>query len=251
MLYVESPFGVGFSYSTNQSDFLSMEDDAITANNFRFLTNWLDRFPQYKSRDLYLAGQNAGNFVSRLAELIVFHNKKTGSGINLKGIIVSIRTISNDMHDRLTIRMWRFITLVFFLMTKLGNPSIDAFEDARGRFMYHAGHGIIPDQTIRMVDRMCSCPHCWHTTKCERALELSRPKTFTYNVKDVYDLPCQDPQYSAGLPFNSVSYTAVLSVDLSQIMGSPTGGGPRIWGAINKIKKVFLGHLYINKIYLF
>ncbi|XP_031485078.1 serine carboxypeptidase-like 40 [Nymphaea colorata] len=187
MLYVETPFGVGFSYSTNQSDFATMGDNSTTVDNFQFLANWLERFPEYKSGDLYLAGQNAGNFVSQLAELIIFYNNKTGSSINLKGII-------------------------------LGNPSIDDLEDARGRFIFHAGHGILSDHIIRLVDKKCNCLGCWNSSTCKRVLELSRPKAFSYNLKDVYDLPCQEPAYVSSVYNDPMTmYTCAKSLTTNYV----------------------------------
>ena len=55
-----------------------------------FLLNWLKRFPEYKNRDFYVAGESyAGHYVPQLAHTIIFCNKKANKTItNLKGIIV-------------------------------------------------------------------------------------------------------------------------------------------------------------------
>ena len=57
-----------------------------------FLLNWLKRFPEYKNRDFYVAGESyAGHYVPQLAHTILFHNKKANKTIiNLKGIIVCL-----------------------------------------------------------------------------------------------------------------------------------------------------------------
>ncbi|KAJ6778879.1 CARBOXYPEPTIDASE [Salix koriyanagi] len=83
MLYLESPAGVGFSYSANQS-FYDLVNDTITAqDNFVFLQNWFLKFPEYKNRDLFIAGESyAGHYVPQLADLIV----KSGIKFNLKGV---------------------------------------------------------------------------------------------------------------------------------------------------------------------
>lgn len=62
------------------------------SDNYAFLLNWLERFPEYKDRDFYIAGESyAGNFVPQLAATVLYHNKKANKTlINLKGIIVSL-----------------------------------------------------------------------------------------------------------------------------------------------------------------
>lgn len=52
--------------------------------------NWLERFPEYKNRDFYIAGESyAGHYVPQLAHNILYHNKKANKTIiNLKGIMV-------------------------------------------------------------------------------------------------------------------------------------------------------------------
>ena len=57
-----------------------------------FLLNWLKRFPEFKNRDFYVAGESyAGHYVPQLAHTILFHNKKANKTIiNLKGIIVCL-----------------------------------------------------------------------------------------------------------------------------------------------------------------
>lgn len=58
LLFLESPVGVGFSY-TNTSEDIRQLGDAITAeDSYNFLINWFQRFPQYKSHDFYIAGES-------------------------------------------------------------------------------------------------------------------------------------------------------------------------------------------------
>lgn len=91
LLFLESPVGVGFSYSNRTSDYAKNGDTKTAASNYLFLVNWLERFPEYKNRDFYISGESyAGHYVPQLAHTILFHNKKANKTIiNLKGILVS------------------------------------------------------------------------------------------------------------------------------------------------------------------
>ena len=103
-MFLESPAGVGFSYSNTTLDY-SMNGDRKTAgDNYVFLLNWLRRFPEYKNRDFYVAGESyAGHYVPQLAHIILSHNKKANKTIiNLKGIIVYLSlSLSQNTHIQL------------------------------------------------------------------------------------------------------------------------------------------------------
>lgn len=89
VLFLESPVGVGFSYSNTSSDYATNGDKKTAEYNYLFLVNWLERFPEYKDRDFYIAGESyAGHYVPQLAHTILHHNKKAKTIINLKGILV-------------------------------------------------------------------------------------------------------------------------------------------------------------------
>lgn len=50
---------------------------------------WLDRFPRYKNREIYLSGESyAGHYVPQLAKQIVDYNAHATRKINLKGFLV-------------------------------------------------------------------------------------------------------------------------------------------------------------------
>jgi serine carboxypeptidase-like clade II len=88
ILFVESPAGVGFSKARGGQ----VNGDKRTAKeNYVFLVNWLDRFPNYQKNDLFLAGESyAGHYIPQLADFILTRNAmKSGTIINLKGAAVS------------------------------------------------------------------------------------------------------------------------------------------------------------------
>ena len=91
ILFLESPAGVGFSYSNRTSDYDKSGDKQTAEDNYTFLLNWLERFPEYKTRDFYITGESyAGHYVPQLSQKILHNNKITNQTvINLKGIAVS------------------------------------------------------------------------------------------------------------------------------------------------------------------
>lgn len=89
VIFLESPAGVGFSYSNTSSDYKT-GDSKTAEDNYIFLINWLERFPEYKTRSVYISGESyAGHYAPQLAATILGHNKHSnGAIINLRGILV-------------------------------------------------------------------------------------------------------------------------------------------------------------------
>ncbi|CAO2208918.1 unnamed protein product [Urochloa humidicola] len=76
MLFLDSPAGVGYSYSNNSADLYNAGDNKTAHDSYNFLVNWLERFPQYKHRDFYIAGESyAGHYVPQLSQLVYQKNK--------------------------------------------------------------------------------------------------------------------------------------------------------------------------------
>ena len=90
VIFLESPPGVGLSYSNTSSDDKS-GDKRTAVDSYTFLLHWLERFPEYKGRDFYIAGESyAGHYVPELPAVIVAVRLLTGENpTNLKGIFVS------------------------------------------------------------------------------------------------------------------------------------------------------------------
>ncbi|RDX68142.1 Serine carboxypeptidase-like 40 [Mucuna pruriens] len=124
VLFLESPTGVGFSYSNKSKDYDTNGDRKTAADNYLFLVNWLERFPEYKDRDFFIAGESyAGHYVPQLAHTILYHNKKAKTIINLKGILI-------------------------------GNAVINDGTDLLGMYDYLASHAIISDKAA-YIDKAC------------------------------------------------------------------------------------------------
>ncbi|PKI46107.1 hypothetical protein CRG98_033502 [Punica granatum] len=93
VIFLESPAGVGFSYSNTSSEYDLSVDKHTAQDSYTFLLNWLKRFPEYESRDFYLTGESyAGHYVRQLAQMILQNNKYPNwTTINLRGIAVSFK----------------------------------------------------------------------------------------------------------------------------------------------------------------
>ncbi|KDO72509.1 hypothetical protein CISIN_1g037032mg [Citrus sinensis] len=126
MLYVESPIGVGFSYSNTSSDYNLWNDSNTAGDNLRFIVNWLEEFPQYKDSEFFLTGESyAGHYVPQLATLILQYNKQP----NVKPI--KLKSIA------------------------LGNPLLDLdISVLTGDFMW--SHGAISDETLMLEKTVCN-----------------------------------------------------------------------------------------------
>ncbi|XWS25665.1 hypothetical protein CRYUN_Cryun27aG0087000 [Craigia yunnanensis] len=88
IIFLESSAGVGFSYSNRTSDYKLSGDVRTAQDSYTFLVNWLERFPEYKTREFFITGESyAGHYVPQLAQTILQNNKHTNqTTIYLKGI---------------------------------------------------------------------------------------------------------------------------------------------------------------------
>ncbi|RHN68889.1 putative carboxypeptidase D [Medicago truncatula] len=134
VLFLESPAGVGFSYSNTTSDYDKSGDKSTAKDSYVFLINWLERFPQYKTRAFYIAGESyAGHYVPQLASTILHNNKLyNNTVINLKGISVCS---SNFKRPR--------------------NAWIDDATSLKGLFDYFWTHALNSDQTHELIEKYC------------------------------------------------------------------------------------------------
>ncbi|XP_058727573.1 serine carboxypeptidase-like 45 [Vicia villosa] len=122
MLYLDSPAGVGFSYSRNTSDYLFLNDDFAARDHLVFLQHWFNKFPNFRTNNFFIAGESyAGHFAPQLALLIL----QTKSEFNLKGI-------------------------------SIGNPLLDFDTDFTASTDYLWQRGVISDSTYELLSNNCS-----------------------------------------------------------------------------------------------
>ncbi|XP_048494938.1 serine carboxypeptidase-like 26 isoform X2 [Beta vulgaris subsp. vulgaris] len=89
LLFLDSPAGVGFSYSNYSVDQLETGDRKTARDTYAFLTRWFKRFPQYKHRPFYIAGESyAGHYIPQLSLILTRLNKRAKNPvINFKGFL--------------------------------------------------------------------------------------------------------------------------------------------------------------------
>ncbi|KAK0407406.1 hypothetical protein QR680_019180 [Steinernema hermaphroditum] len=90
VLYLEAPQGVGFSYRpSDQSADNSWNDDKTAQDNVDAVKAFLDRFPQYKTRDFYVTGESYGGvYVPTLTNKLIQMIQGGKLQANLVGMVV-------------------------------------------------------------------------------------------------------------------------------------------------------------------
>uniref|UniRef100_A0A3Q0S0Z6 Carboxypeptidase n=1 Tax=Amphilophus citrinellus TaxID=61819 RepID=A0A3Q0S0Z6_AMPCI len=93
MLYLESPAGVGFSYSDDKN--YVTNDTEVSMNNYLALKEFFRLFPEYSKNELFLTGESYGGiYIPTLAERVM-----EDSSLNLQGIAVGNGMSSYEMND--------------------------------------------------------------------------------------------------------------------------------------------------------
>ncbi|WVZ15237.1 hypothetical protein V8G54_012803 [Vigna mungo] len=154
ILFLDSPAGVGFSYSNTTSDLYTAGDQKTAEDAYTFLVNWLERFPQYKHRDFYIAGESyAGHYVPQLSQVIYRKNKgMENPDINFKGFMV-------------------------------GNAVIDDYHDYIGTFEYWWVNGLISDDTYKLL-------RIHPPEKCAEAFEIATVEQGNIDPYSIYTPVC-------------------------------------------------------------
>ncbi|RDX64999.1 Serine carboxypeptidase-like 34, partial [Mucuna pruriens] len=157
LLFLESPVGVGFSYTNTSRDLGELGDTITAKDSHNFIIKWFRRFPQFRSHKFYIAGESyAGHYVPQLSELIFDNNRDPAKKdyINFKGFMI-------------------------------GNALLDDETDQKGMIDYAWDHAVISDGLYHNITRTCNFSLPSQTHACN--VELS--KYFdVYNIIDMYSL---------------------------------------------------------------
>ncbi|CAL5191113.1 unnamed protein product [Lathyrus oleraceus] len=161
LLFLEAPAGVGFSYTNRSSDLLDTGDRRTAKDSLEFVIQWLERFPRYKNRELYITGESyAGHYVPQLAKEIMTYNIKAKQPINLKGIMV-------------------------------GNAVTDNYHDNLGTVTYWWSHAMISDLTYKQLISTCDFHHQKESDECESLYTYAMDQEFgNIDQYNIYAPPC-------------------------------------------------------------
>ncbi|KAJ4838052.1 Serine carboxypeptidase-like 42, partial [Turnera subulata] len=124
LLFVDSPAGVGWSYSNATDDYTT--GDANTARDMiTFLLNWYEKFPELKSTALFLTGESyAGHYIPQLANVLLDHNINSDFKFNIKGVAI-------------------------------GNPLLKLDRDVPSTYEFFWSHGMISDEVGLAIMNEC------------------------------------------------------------------------------------------------
>ncbi|KAG8046034.1 hypothetical protein GUJ93_ZPchr0008g13017 [Zizania palustris] len=167
MLFLDSPAGVGYSYSNTSSDLFTAGDNKTAHDSYTFLVSWLERFPQYKHRDFYIAGESyAGHYVPQLSQLVYWNNKGIENPIlNFKGFMV-------------------------------GNAVIDDYHDYVGTFEYWWTHGLISDDTYQKLQVACDFESSAHPSKaCNKIYDVAEAEQGNIDAYSIYTPTCKKTSF--------------------------------------------------------
>ncbi|KAE8690455.1 Serine carboxypeptidase-like 33 [Hibiscus syriacus] len=162
LLFVESPIGVGFSYTNTSSDLTKLDDAFVAEDAYNFLVKWLQRYPQFKSRDFFISGESyAGHYVPQLAELVYDRNNDRSRYpfINLKGFMVE-------------------------------NPVTDDNYDYTGIMDYAWSHSVIPDDLYRKSKQVCDFKALILSTECNDVVNQVFDKYSEIDIYNIYAPKC-------------------------------------------------------------
>jgi len=164
MIYMDSPCGVGLSYSTDPSvDYIT--NDTVTAHDsHNALLNFFSLYPEFSTNDFYIAGESyAGIYVPTLAQQVMLGNQQNpATKINMKGILV-------------------------------GNGVTDQVFDGNAWVPFIYGHSFISDPLYEEIVASCG-ENIWNATgqECNNLLNNASGLVSGLNIYDVY-LDCYYP----------------------------------------------------------
>ncbi|XP_020258204.1 serine carboxypeptidase II-3-like [Asparagus officinalis] len=170
VLFLESPTGVGFSYSNTSSDISQNEDKRTAADNYAFLMNWLERFPEYKTSDFFITGESyAGHYIPELAQLILQNNKITNQTvINLCGVTI-------------------------------GNAYIDKISNDMGQYAFFWSHALISDETYNIISSSCNFTSQDYPNTCVDAVDKADSEHGDIDCYNIYAPVCDGSKTSSAV----------------------------------------------------
>ncbi|KAF3320459.1 Serine carboxypeptidase-like 19 [Carex littledalei] len=162
IIFLDSPLGAGFSYSSNPKGY-EIGDTAATLQICKFLLQWVVDHPHYLAHPFYVAGDSyAGKIVPFVAQLISEGIEAGRQQLgNLKGYLI-------------------------------GNPSTGEKIDLNSRVPYAHGHGIISDQLFELTQKSCVGEDYTNpsTVLCAEVLDVVEDLILKVSKSHILERPC-------------------------------------------------------------
>ncbi|XP_042476230.1 serine carboxypeptidase 1-like, partial [Macadamia integrifolia] len=157
IIYLDSPAGVGFSYSKLQDDYKT-GDFKTASESHNFLLKWFEQYPEFLSSPFYLAGESfAGVYVPTLASEVA------------KGIIAGLKPILN------------------FKGYIIGNGVTDEVIDCNAFVPFEHGMGLISDDLYEETVKTCKGNPSYGV--CGDLLQKIEDDLSSLNLYDILE-PC-------------------------------------------------------------
>ncbi|XP_047315230.1 serine carboxypeptidase-like 20 [Impatiens glandulifera] len=160
IIYLDSPAGVGLSYSQNMSDYIT--GDLKTASDTHiFLLKWFELYKEFLTNPFYIAGESyAGIYVPTLASEVV------------KGIDAGVKPAIN------------------FKGYMVGNGVTDDMFDGNALVPFAHGMGLISDDLFQEVTSTCVGNfYNYSTTNCAQSLDKVDQTVADLNIYNILE-PC-------------------------------------------------------------
>jgi serine carboxypeptidase-like clade 2 len=167
MLWIESPAGVGFSYSNRTSDY-TVGDDRTSQDSYNFLVSFFQKYPQFKGNDFWITGESyGGHYIPQLAQRIVQGNKKNpDQKINIQGFLAG--------------NAWTYMPFENL-------AAVDTWWQ----------RGLVPQQTCEDIKTYCNLSYegplassQLDPVKCEKAIDLSSDQMGDVSIYNIYADVC-------------------------------------------------------------
>jgi len=140
MVFIESPCGVGYSYSTAEdtTEDYKMDDAETAEDNYDLIQAFMKRFPEYSSNSMYISSESyGGHYMPTLAKQIVDMNTAAEQPkLNFKGFAV-------------------------------GNPFTESYSAMPAMMQTYWGHQLISAPVWNTFNTECIDKRIPNVTQCE------------------------------------------------------------------------------------
>eukprot|EP00887_Chlorella_sp_A99_P005471 scaffold1.g5471.t1 len=191
VLYVDSPAGVGMSYSETKEDYHT-NDTQTAADMDAFLRRWFELWPELQGNDFFVSGESyAGVYVPLVAQAVVRGNARGQA----------------PRHQRINIRGYI-----------VGNGVTDQWFDGNSFVPFAAGKSLISEALFEKANRHCGGKF-WDPeqgSECERLLGEVYKAVAGINIYNILE-NC----YHGRNPYTGDDDSSVTASPASSGSGSP------------------------------